>query len=68
MRTNATRSTTEILLYAVGMDGHGRESVTAMSHSIRSVNSATTKESWWRPKRYTTRNHCPRVERMTEAI
>ncbi len=63
-RTNATRSTTETLLYAVGMDGHGRESVTVMSHSICSASSVMRKESLWRPRRYIIRNLCRKEELM----
>jgi len=44
-RTNATRSTTETLLYAVGMAELGSESVTDTLQQIRCVRSARSTAS-----------------------
>ena len=62
------RSTTAIRLYTVGMEEPGKESETAMYHSILFVRSAMPKESWWRPRRYTIRNHCHKEVHMMQKI
>ena len=64
-RTAATRSTTGTRLYAVGMGVPGRESVTVMPTSIRSVRSVIRKVFCVLLRKYTTSCHWRRVALMT---
>ena len=63
-KTNATRSMTETLPYAVDTDALGNASVTAMQHSTHSVRCVNSKAGLFPPRRYTTRHRYPRVELM----
>lgn len=65
-RTNATRSTTETLLYAVGMAERGNESVTHMLLPILYVRDANSKENLFRHKRCITSFLFPRAELTQE--
>ena len=55
LKPNVTRSTTEILLYAVGTAEPGKESVTAMLNSTPYVRCAKQRDDLYRQKKSTTR-------------
>jgi hypothetical protein len=55
LKPNATRSTTETLLYAVDTAEPGNESVTAMWNNTRCVRCAKQRDGSYLLKRYTTR-------------
>lgn len=60
-RQNATRSTTETLLYAVDTDGRGNESVTVTLPLTLCAKSAGSMERLPRHRKYTTSNRCRRA-------
>jgi len=62
------RSTTETLLYAVGMDGLGSVSVTAMYSSTRCVSVAKSKASWYPQRKSIIKFLCPRAALTQEII
>ena len=67
-RQNATRSTTETLLYAVDTAELGKESEIAMWRHTHSVRSVLKADCLCRPKRCITKFLLQKVERITEQI
>lgn len=60
-RQNATRSMTETLLYAVGTDGHGNESVTVILPLTLCAKSVRSTGRLPRHRKYTISNRCRRA-------
>ena len=67
-KPNATRSMTEILLYAVDTAEPGNVSVTAMFSCILCVSCVKRTENWSQQKKSTTRYPCPKVALTQEII
>ena len=67
-KPNATRSMTEILLYAVDTGEPGSVFVAAMFSYILYVSCVRRMENWSQQKKFTTRCPCPKVVLTQEII